>query len=155
MDSYKNVKVYYNGTNYTQSYGKNFSEDGYYFGYKWQCVEFVKRFYYQAKGHEMPDLYGNAIDFFSYDTKQGEVNEARGLLQYYNGGNVAPKADDLLVFTDTKYGHVAIITEVTENDIEVIQQNVYGKPRQRFKLSTKDGNYYVGTNKKPAGWLRK
>lgn len=154
IDSYKNVNVCYNGYFYTKSYGRHYSEDGYYYGYRWQCVEFVKRFYYEAKGHKMPDLYGNAKDYFSYDTKQGEVNEQRDLLQYYNGGNVAPKEDDLIVFTDTKYGHVAIITKVTENNIEVIQQNVYGKSRQRFDLTVKDGNYYVGTDRKPAGWLR-
>nr|WP_288827299.1 CHAP domain-containing protein [uncultured Clostridium sp.] len=155
IDSYKNVSVCYNGYYYTKSYGKHYSEDGYYYGRRWQCVEYVKRFYYDAKGHKMPDLYGNAKDYFSYDTKQGEMNEQRDLLQFCNGGNVAPKEDDLLVFTDSKYGHVAIITEVTEDNIEVIQQNVYGKTRQRFDLTVSDGNYYVGTDKKqPAGWLR-
>ncbi len=154
MDSYKNVDVCYNGFFYTKSYGRHYSDDGYYYGYRWQCVEFVKRFYYEAKGHKMPDLYGNAIDYFSYDTEQGEMNKQRGLLQYYNGGNVAPKEDDLIVFTDTKYGHVAIITKVTENNIEVIQQNVKGKPRQSYDLVNKDGNFYVGTDREPAGWLR-
>lgn len=37
---------------------------GYYYGYKWQCVEYIKRFYYEAKGHKMPDSYGNAKDFW-------------------------------------------------------------------------------------------
>ena len=154
IDSFKNVDVYHNGLFYAQSYGENYSEDGYHFGYKWQCVEFVKRFYYQSKDHEMPELLGHAKDFFSYETEQGELNESRGLLQYYNGGDVAPEIDDLLVFTDRKYGHVAIITEVTENDIEVIQQNVYFKSRQRFPLTINNGQYFVGTKREPAGWLR-
>jgi surface antigen len=154
IDSYKGVNVYDNGADGTSSYGKNYSDDGYYFGYKWQCVEFVKRFFYQAKKHKMPNVMGNAKDFFSFDTKQGEMNKDRGLIQYYNGGNVSPEADDLLVFTDGGYGHAAIITSVSANEIEVIQQNVFGKTRDKYKLTVSDGNYFIENNEKPAGWLR-
>lgn len=154
VDSYQDVEVYYNGILYTRAYGKHYADNGYYLGQKWQCVEFVKRFYYQAKGHEMPDVYGHAKDFFDYETDQGELNERRGLIQYYNGREVPPQKDDLLVFTDSDYGHVGIITEVTDNEVEIIQQNVYGKPRSRYSLTIKDGRYYVGADREPAGWLR-
>jgi len=155
IDSYKNVAVYYNGIIYTKAYGKNYSENGYYYGQKWQCVEYIKRFYYQAKGHEMPNVYGNAKDFFDADVKQGELNKSRDLVQYRNGGNIKPKPDDLIVFTDTKLGHVAIVTEVTSNYVEVIQQNVYGKTREKYELIINKGKYYVGIKRKPTGWLRK
>jgi surface antigen len=155
IDSYKNVGVYYNGIMYTKAYGKNYSEDGYYYGQKWQCVEYIKRFYYQAKGHKMPDVYGNASDFFDSNVPQGELNKRRDLVQYKNGGNVNPKPDDLIVFTDTNFGHVVIVTEATDNYVEVIQQNVHGKTRDKYELIIKDDQYYVGTKRKPAGWLRK
>lgn len=155
LDSYKKVPVYYNGAIYTETYGENYSEDGYYYGYKWQCVEYVKRFYYDEKNHEMPDGYGNAKDFFDDNVKQGELNKSRDLVQYRNGEDVKPKVDDLIVFTEGEYGHVAIVTKVTDKYIEVIQQNVLGKPREKFELSMEDGQYYVGTIQKPAGWLRK
>lgn len=155
VDSYKGVPVYYNGLLYTRSYGKHYSIDGYYYGQKWQCVEYIKRFFFDAKNHRMPDVMGNARDFFDSTLQQGEKNKRRGLFQYKNGGNVKPKVDDLLVFTDTKYGHVAIVTKVDTNSIEVIQQNIYGKPRAIFHLKVENGNYYVGKEKKPAGWLRK
>lgn len=155
IDSYKNVGIYYNGIIYTKTYGKNYSEDMYYYGQKCQCVEYIKRFYYQAKDHKMPDVYGNAKDFFDSDIQQGELNKHRDLVQYRNGGNVKPKLDDLIIFTDTQFGHVAIVTEVTSNYVEVIQQNVYGKTREKYELITKDNKYYVGTKIKPAGWLRK
>lgn len=103
----------------------------------------------------MPNVYGNAKEFFDSDVQQGELNKRRGLVQYRNGGNVKPKPDDLIVFTDTKFGHVSIVTEVTSNYVEVIQQNVYGKTREKYELITKDNQYYVGTKRKPAGWLRK
>jgi len=155
IESYKNVPVYYNGKQYTKSYGKHFNDDGYYYGQKWQCVEFVKRFYYDALGHKIPNLYGNAIDYFDNKVPQGELNTERGLIQYQNGKEVKPQPDDLMVFTNSKYGHVAIVMNVTEDYVEVIQQNVYGKPTEKFSIICTDGNWFVGTNKKkPAGWLR-
>lgn len=154
IDSYKGVPVYYNGMDNTKSFGTSYSKAGYYFGMKWQCVEYVKRFYYVAKNHKMPQTYGNARDFFDGAIAQGGFNKARGLMQYRNGGNVKPNTDDLLVFNDTKYGHVAIIDKVTSKYIEVIQQNVLKKTRRKYTLKKLDGNYYVGDKRKPAGWLR-
>ena len=66
LDSYRGVPVYDNGLLYFRNHGKNYSKDGYYFGQKWQCVEFVKRFYYQAKNHRMPDVMGHAKSFFDF-----------------------------------------------------------------------------------------
>lgn len=40
LDSYKGVSVYDNGLLFYRSYGKHYAPDGYYFGQKWQCVEF-------------------------------------------------------------------------------------------------------------------
>jgi len=155
IDSYKGVAVYNNGKDYLQDYGKNYSKTGYYYGYKWQCVEFVKRFYYDVLAHEMPDGFGNAKDFFDVSLKDGVLNKQRGLYQFKNGGKTKPKSDDLIVFNDTKYGHVAIITEVSADYIEIIQQNTYMKPRVRLAFYEKDGNYIVGDLRKPIGWLRK
>ena len=102
----------------------------------------------------MPDVYGNAKDFFDPDIQQGELNTRRNLVQYRNGSSVKPEVDDLIVFTDTSFGHVAIVIEVSSSYVEVIQQNVYGKTRDRYELIVKDGQYYVETKRKPAGWLR-
>lgn len=155
IDSYKEVNVFYNGKNYKENHDKNYSKDGYYYGYKWQCVEYVKRFYYEVKGHKMPDIYGNAKDFFDNNTEQGKLNKKRGLIQYKNGENDKPKIDDLLVFADTTYGHVAIVTEVGDNYIEIIQQNMGTSSRAKFKLECKGGKYFIVGKKIPAGWLRK
>jgi surface antigen len=135
------------------SQGLNYSEDGYYYGYKWQCVEFVKRFYYEKFGHEMPDGAGHAKYFFNPMLAQGEFNEQRGLYQYHNGGDTKPQRDDLLVFTDGAYGHVAIICDVGEDWIEVIQQNSEVS-RERYHLEEDDGKYILSGEREPAGWLR-
>lgn len=155
IDSYKGVPVYHNGILYTRSYGKNYSIDGYYYGLKWQCVEYIKRFYYDALSHKMPDVLGNAKDFYDENVSHGQLNKRRNLVQYKNRENVKPQEDDLIVFTDTMYGHVAIVTKVADDYIEVIQQNVFGKPRSRYTINCIDGKWYVGEARKPAGWLRK
>lgn len=154
IDEYKGIPVYSNGKNYMSDHGLNYSDDGYYYGYKWQCVEFVKRFYYLEYHHEMPDGAGHAKYFFIPMLEQGEFNEQRGLYQYHNGGDVKPKEDDLLVFTNGAYGHVAIISEVGDDWIEVVQQNSE-VPRERLSLSKKDDNYTISGEEAPAGWLRR
>ncbi|AUN18757.1 CHAP domain-containing protein [Clostridium botulinum] len=155
LDSYKEVNVFYNGNNYGENHGKSYSKDGYYYGYKWQCVEYVKRFYYKAKDHKMPDVYGNAKDFFDINTEQGHLNKRRGLIQYRNGENEKPKVDDILVFTDTEFGHVVIVTEVGNDYIELIQQNMGSSSRDKFTLKYKSKKYFIGGKRSPAGWLRK
>ena len=102
----------------------------------------------------MPDVYGHAKDFFDENVAHGKLNEKRDLIQYRNGEDEKPKADDLLVFTDTTYGHVVIITEVGENYIEVVQQNMGATSRDKFDLEYKDGKYFIGGKRVPAGWLR-
>lgn len=155
LDSYQGVPVYYNGLLFFRSYGRNYKADGYYYGQKWQCVEFIKRFYEQSKGHRMPEVMGHAKSFFNDSIPDGAINQSRALVQYRNGSTNIPCVDDLVVFTGTKYGHVAIITEVGKDYLEVIQQNILGKPRQRFTLNTTNGQYFVTAPQSPAGWLRK
>ncbi|MFT6180005.1 MAG: surface antigen [Akkermansiaceae bacterium] len=152
--TYKKVSAYQNGTVVTRSHGKHYADDGYYYGQKWQCVEYIKRFYHDAKNHDMPSVWGNARDFFDPAVHHGQLNPNRGLVQFRNGGNTPPKPDDLLVFRDGSLGHVAIITKVNSDSIEVIQQNVLGSPTSSHQLKKQNGNYTVGTKKQPTGWLR-
>ncbi len=154
QDSYRGVSVYDNGLLFFRSYGKNYSGDGYYYGQKWQCVEFIKRFFYEAKKHKMPDVMGHAKSFFDEQVPDGGTNSRRNLIQFRNGSNQKPQPDDLLVFTDTKFGHVAIVTKVSDGSLEVIQQNILGHPRQSFSLASSNGHHFVTAPRKPAGWLR-
>lgn len=155
LDSYRGIPVYDNGLLYFRSYGKHYSQDGYYYGQKWQCVEFIKRFFYGAKRHKMPDVMGHAKSFFDDTVPDGALNPRRGLTQYRNGSPEKPRPDDLLVFTDTKYGHVGIVTCTGETTVEIIQQNILFHPRQRLSLVVSNGHYFVTSPRTPAGWLRK
>lgn len=158
IDSLNGVYVYYNGSVGNVS-GRNLTADNYNLGQKYQCVEFVKRYYYKHLNHKMPNSYGHAKDFFNPELADGQKNRARNLIQYQNPGQTKPKVDDLLIFKETffnKYGHVAIVSKITGKKIEIIQQNPgpYSKSRDTFKLDTKNGKWYI-KNRRISGWLRK
>lgn len=158
IDSLNGIFVYYNGKVGNIS-GRNTTKEGYNLGLKYQCVEFVKRYYYYHLKHKMPDSYGHAKDFFNPTLIDGQKNMHRDLIQYTNPSHSIPKANDLVIFdqsTFNKYRHVAIISKVTNTYIEIIQQNpgLYCKSRDIFPLEIIDGKWKIN-NKRILGWLRK
>lgn len=159
IDSLNGVFVYYNGSVDNVSGRNTVAEGGYNLGLKYQCVEFVKRYYYQHLDHIMPNSYGHAKDFFDKTIMDGQKNKQRNLIQYTNPSQTRPKIDDLLIFKGTtfnKYGHVAIISNITEKEIEILQQNSgpFGESRESFSLNYKDGKWEI-KNERILGWLRK
>jgi surface antigen len=141
------VVVYYNGGIGHVS-KRNVSEDGYNIGLKYQCVEFIKRYYYEHYDHKMPNSYGNAKDFFNRKIKDGEINSDRALYQFTNPSKFKPRPGEILVLGGTahnRYGHVVIISEVGENEIEIIQQNPgpFGESRVRHPLVFENGMWRI------------
>jgi surface antigen len=158
IDSLNGVYVYDNGSVSNVS-GRNITKDGYNLGLKYQCVEFVKRYYYEYLKHKMPDSYGHAKDYFDKSVGNGQKNKKRNLIQYINGNKSKPKQSDIIIFAPTlfnKYGHVAIVSKVTETKIEVIQQNPgpFSSSRETFTLKNHSGNWKINNNR-ILGWLRK
>ena len=158
IDSLNGVPVFYNGEVAHVS-GRNVAQDGYNLGLQYQCVEFVKRYYYAHLDHRMPDSYGHAKDFFDARLRDGQVSAARALMQHTNPSRTKPRADDLLIYRATReepYGHVAIIAEVIGDSIEIIQQNPGpNEPsRERYSIGLIEGRWSVG-NERIQGWLRK
>lgn len=158
VDSLNGVYVYYNGS-ISHVSGRNLAPDGYNLGLKYQCVEFVKRYYYQHLKHKMPDSYGHAKDFFKKSLKDSTFNTHRGLMQFTNGSVSKPRVDDLLVFdghAGNKYGHVAIVSAVKLNKIEIIQQNPGPFERSRAELPLKQENgLWTVEGERVLGWLGK
>jgi surface antigen len=158
VDSLNGVFVYYNG-GVSHVSGRNTSLDGYNIGLKWQCVEFVKRYYYEKLNHKMPDALGNAKDFFDQTLEDSTLNVKRNLTQFNNGSMSKPKVEDLLIYDGSlmnSYGHVSIVSSVGEGEIEIIQQNPgpFGKPREKFAITFLNGKWTV-SNDRILGWLRK
>jgi hypothetical protein len=157
VDEFHGVAVYYNG-GVNQSAGRNLAPDGYNLGIRYQCVEFVKRYYYQRFGHEMPEPRGNARDFFDPRTADGARNTQRGLLQFRNGSPTPPQADDILVLGPgafNPYGHVAIVAQVERGEVEVVQQNggPFAGSRRTFRLVREAGGWRIA-DRRVRGWLR-
>ncbi len=158
LDSLNGVIVYYNGAVDHVS-GRNLAKGNYNLGLKWQCVEFVKRYYYEYLNHEMPDSYGHAKDFFEASIPDGQRNRRRALIQYHNPGKSRPELNDLVVFRGTvfnPYGHVAIVSHVTDGEVEIIQQNPgpTAPPRMKFALHQTENGWEID-NDLLVGWLRK
>ena len=123
IGSLNGITVYLNSGGIMSCDGeRNLSENGYSYGIKWQCVEFVRRYYYNYLNHEMPNRYGHASHYFRDAIPNGSMNLERDLLQYHNG-DVKPQKKDILIWPGT-YGHVAIVTNVTETTVSTIAQNV-------------------------------
>lgn len=156
IDSFNNVPVYYNGEDFTNVSGRNTTADGYNLGLKYQCVEFVKRYYHNHYGHKMPNTYGHAKEFFDPSLPDVAFNYDRGLMQYRNIRYEAPMVGDLLVYDghgSNPFGHVGIISEVSDSYVEYISQNVGEKTRQRIKLVEFQGIYTIA-DYDVLGWLR-
>ncbi len=158
LDSLNGVYAYYNGM-VGHTGGRNKSADGYNLGMKYQCVEFVKRYYYQRLNHKMPDSYGNAKDFFDTKIADSAINPKRGLWQFTNGSRCKPQAEDLLIFdghVGNPYGHVAIVSQVLDSIVEIIQQNPgpFASSRDTFRLVHNNSLWRIGSGR-ALGWLRK
>lgn len=158
IDAFNNVYVYYNG-NVNSTWGDNIADDGYNLGLKYQCVEFIKRYYYECFSHKMPVEHGYAKDFFNREVRDSYLNKERNLYQYKNPSYTKPKTHDIIVFDatpQTPFGHVAIITRVKKDCVEFIQQNPgpYGNSRGVLPLVYKNKCWQI-VNKELLGWLRK
>ena len=158
IDSFNHVKVYYNGS-VSITNGRNKAADRYNLGLKYQCVEFVKRYYYEHLHHKMPDSYGNAKDFFDAHIADGTKNPKRDLVQYTNPSKTKPKVDDLVIYDGNSgnvYGHVAIVCDVTNDDLTIIQQNPGLTAPSRISIGLKQaGDQWEIKNSRISGWLRK
>lgn len=123
---FNKVAAFYNdGFSTCDNSGRHKNQDGYVYGKKWQCVEYVRRYYKDALNHEMPEYWGHATDYFRVNILSGSMNTERNLVQYHNGDKM-PKVNDLLVFQDMAggLGHVSIVTNVTDSTVSTIAQNV-------------------------------
>lgn len=157
IDYLNGIPVYFNGKDFTNVVGRNTTTDGYNLGLKYQCVEFVKRYYYEMFDHKMPNSYGHAKDYFDKSLDDKAFNKKRGLMQYRNVREYRPEVNDILVYDaheGNRFGHVAIISRVTKDEIEIVQQNMGLRSRVKIPL-VKFQQYWTIADYNILGWLRK
>ncbi|MBK8807821.1 MAG: CHAP domain-containing protein [Bacteroidales bacterium] len=157
IDSLDGVYVHFNGgvNNVSE---RNLSPDGYNIGLKYQCVEFVKRYYLLHYNHKMPDSFGHAKDYFDISIEDGQLNEKRNLIQFTNPSKQKPAVGDIVVFSASvfnMYGHVAIVADVKNDEIEIIQQNpgTFGASRVSISLLEQNELWQID-NSRVLGFLR-
>ena len=100
-------------------------------GLEYQCVEFVRRFYREAKHADSSGWRGRHGDAQDFYVDSGYF----GLARYSNGGTVPPQADDIIGFAGvpgiSAAGHVAIVKNVDTSrcaasgifSVNLIEQN--------------------------------
>jgi len=158
IDELHGVAIFYNGGVRNVS-GRNLSKDGYNLGLKYQCVEFIKRYYFERYNHRMKNTWGHAKDFYNFNVADGDINEDRGLVQFSNGSKSKPIVGDIIVFGRSifnPYGHVAIVSGVNDHTIEIAQQNsghIFSS-RELIPLAKKGEGWFV-FDPRTLGWLRK
>lgn len=115
VTSYRGVNVYRNAgpTGFCSEGGCAYPRNRY--GVRWQCVELFNRFFATQFG--VRPVPGDAKDLLVNAASVPEL-EAR-----VNGGVHPPLPGDALVLGGTRTGHVAIVVEVTESRVYVVEQN--------------------------------
>ncbi|WP_428033850.1 bifunctional glutathionylspermidine amidase/synthase [Amphritea sp.] len=142
--------------------------NGIYMGYKWQCVEFARRWMYINKGYIFDDV-AMAYDIFELRTvRDVNANTLLPLNAFANGSQRHPEAGCLLIwkeggeFEDT--GHVAVVTDVTPDYVRIAEQNVgHGRwaadcdyARELNAVVTEEGEYWITCSYGDAeilGWM--
>lgn len=146
--SFNGITAYQNGsTNY---------DSGQYStcGLKWQCVEYVNRYYYQKYAHKNLRGTGNANTYYA-------TAASKGLIAHKNAGSTKPAVGDMLVSAGGSFGHIALVREVGSNYVKVIQQNWSNSTSDDSKpltMTAANGTYTVAgfSGSYPIqGWLRR
>jgi hypothetical protein len=118
------IKSYSNGEVKFASHENNYnSSTNFNYGMKWQCVEYVNRFYYDVFGINVSGGNGNTYFTRLIDESKFVVNN-NGKLNKNGEPNKKPKVGDILCFsTPEPFGHVGIIREVTDDEVIMVNQN--------------------------------
>ncbi|MEM5549536.1 bifunctional glutathionylspermidine amidase/synthase [Pseudoalteromonas neustonica] len=142
--------------------------DGIYMGYKWQCVEFARRWMYLNHGYIFDDI-AMAYDIFELRSVRDINSQTRlPLHAFRNGAKHHPTVGSLLIWEEggefEETGHVAVIVEVHTDKIRLAEQNVghqvwpQGQQwcRELKAKITQQGDYWIECSYSDAtilGWM--
>ncbi|NMR25766.1 bifunctional glutathionylspermidine amidase/synthase [Pseudoalteromonas sp. NEC-BIFX-2020_015] len=141
---------------------------GIYMGYKWQCVEFARRWMYLNHGYIFDDI-AMAYDIFELRSVRDINSQTRlPLHAFRNGAKHHPTVGSLLIWEEggefEQTGHVAVIVEVHTDKIRLAEQNVghqvwpQGQQwcRELKAKITQQGDYWIECSYSDAtilGWM--
>ncbi|CAK4083137.1 unnamed protein product [Aphanomyces euteiches] len=152
--------------------------DGLYMGYKWQCVEYARRYWVKKRDIYLPSI-PHAAHIWTRVTHVKKLDDSSivPLRKLPNHGTEKPDVGDLLVYKSTPgqyVGHVAVVVDVLEKQpghwvVHVAEQNQYNNRMWKgdnyadeLKLETKtreDGKTTYGITHRDRdlvldGWVR-
>ncbi len=129
--------------------------NGVYMGYKWQCVEFARRWMFVNCGYIFDDV-AMAYEIFRLPSvRRVEGGELLPLHAFRNGSRRHPEPGCLLVWgeggTFEHTGHVAVVIEVRADCVRIADQNFDHRPwpddqpfsREIPARITEDGGYWL------------
>lgn len=137
--------------------------DGVFMGYKWQCVELARRWMYLNKGYVFDDI-AMAYDIFRLTSVKIIADGTElPLKSFENGATRRPEHGSLLIWNEggefNVTGHVAVVTEVFDDKVRVIEQNVEDKvwpsgeswSRELAVTLDENGGYWIDCTYENAG----
>lgn len=134
-----------------------------YSGMQWQCVEYARRWLIQEKNLTFTSVDG-AADIWSLSSLKNTVTGSKvSLTSIDNGSSCKPVPGNILIYkrggSDIPYGHVAIITEVSETGVKVAEQNWDndywpGNYSRELAFTISEDKYYLIDVEYPInGWM--
>jgi len=97
-------------------------------GYKWQCVEFARRWMYLNRGYIFDEVAMAYDIFLLRNVRVIRDNSLLPVYSFRNGSRRRPEPGCLLIWEEggefERTGHVAVITEVLPDRVRIVEQNV-------------------------------
>ncbi|TLS66994.1 CHAP domain-containing protein [Mariprofundus erugo] len=129
--------------------------DGVFMGYKWQCVEFARRWLYLNHGCTFDNI-PMAYDIFHLRSLRSlKDHMLLPLRSFRNGARRPPEPGCMLIWEEggefEETGHVAIVTEVFADRVRIVEQNVSHQvwaegqqySRELRARTEADGSYHI------------
>jgi len=109
------LDVYSNGSCTNVSDEPSLDNEGEYMGMKYQCVELARQFIYNSSGRNLALVWqgGDAKDWLA--NREVMKLEAPDLSD--------AKVGDIITFSGGNWGHVAVVSSISDDVIHITQQN--------------------------------
>lgn len=156
-----NVPAYSNGNDEYFSGERNYYQ-GIFTGFKWQCVEYARRWLLIRKTCSFRSI-GSAADAWKELTFIERITDGKKfpLINHANGSSTLPKKDSFLIYPrcqDLPFGHIAVIVDVGRDSISIAEQNYHfrrwhGNSARQIPIITKNGGYFLKDHYKIDGWM--